>query len=206
VAVSQSGETFDTLDGGPGDQAQGRQVIGAVNTWAAPSARECGSGIYLHAGRRSRSPRPRRSPRHGGFVFALLALHLGRVRDCRAADGGRLVAGLLAALPTRSPRSWPARSDRRHRPPLAACPVFYIGRVRGWPRGPRGRPEAEGGLLRPRRGLPGGRAQARPAGAGQPRHPDRGHRPRRRLWDKNISTIEEIKARGGPVIAVTDER
>ena len=58
--------------------------------------------------------------------------------------------------------------------------MMFIGRVRGYPVAPRGLPEAQGGLLHPRRGLPGLRAQARPAGPDRARAADGRDRPGRR--------------------------
>ena len=122
VAVSQSGETIDTLlavqeirrKGGRGHRAgqRGRQ---------RDRARVRRRHLPARRARRSRSPRPRRSPRCTS-AFALLALQLGRVRDLSIADGKRLVAG-LQRLPeqiaevlepggrrwSRSPGGWPRR-------------------------------------------------------------------------------------------------
>ena len=100
--------------------------------------------------RRSRSPRPRRSPTWSS-AFALLALHLGRVRDLvrrrrQAAHRGPAarcpaqIAGDPRAARTRSPRS--PRELRR-----APSSLFFVGRVPRLPGGPRGRAEAQGDLL-----------------------------------------------------------
>ena len=50
VAVSQSGETIDTLMGVQELKRKGGQVIGAVNVVGSAIGRECGHGIFLHAG------------------------------------------------------------------------------------------------------------------------------------------------------------
>ena len=60
VAVSQSGETSDTLMAVQELKRKGGQVMGAVNVVGSTLSRECGHGMLLHAGPRSRSPRPRR--------------------------------------------------------------------------------------------------------------------------------------------------
>ena len=60
VAVSQSGETLDTLMAVQELRRKGGQVIGAVNVVGSAIGRECGHGVFLHAGPESRSARPRR--------------------------------------------------------------------------------------------------------------------------------------------------
>jgi glucosamine--fructose-6-phosphate aminotransferase (isomerizing) len=62
IAVSQSGETFDTLAAVQEIKRKGGRVLGVVNVVGSTIARECGQGIYLHAGPRSPSSRPRPSP------------------------------------------------------------------------------------------------------------------------------------------------
>ena len=50
IAVSQSGETFDTLAAVQEIKRKGGRVLGIVNVVGSTIARECGQGIYLHAG------------------------------------------------------------------------------------------------------------------------------------------------------------
>ncbi len=65
---------------------------------------------------------------------------------------------------------------------------------------PRGRAEAQGDLLHPRRGLPGGRDEARADRADRRGDAGRGHRARTtRVFEKMLSNIEEVKARSGIV-------
>src|SRR5580698_8451320 len=50
VAVSQSGETFETLMAVQELRRKGGQVIGTVNVVGSAIGRECGTGVFLHAG------------------------------------------------------------------------------------------------------------------------------------------------------------
>ena len=94
VAVSQSGETIDTLAGGAGGTPQGRALRRAWSTSSGSAiARECDGGIYLHAGPEV-AVASTKALTNMFLGFALLALQLGRVRDLSIADGKRLVAGL----------------------------------------------------------------------------------------------------------------
>ena len=95
VAVSQSGETIDTLLAVQEIRRKGGRVIGLVNVVGSAIARECDGGIYLHAGPEVAVASTKALTNM--FVgFALLALQLGRVRDLSIADGKRLISGLLA--------------------------------------------------------------------------------------------------------------
>ena len=97
VAVSQSGETFDTLAAVQEVKRKGGDVIGVVNAPGSTIAGECGSGVYIHAGPEL-SVTSTKSYTSTVVAFALLALHLGRVRDLGPGDGARLIDG-LDALP-----------------------------------------------------------------------------------------------------------
>src|SRR5437763_3164982 len=50
LAISQSGETADTLEWQRAARAAGSRVVGIVNVVGSTIARECAGGIYLHAG------------------------------------------------------------------------------------------------------------------------------------------------------------
>ncbi len=63
VAVSQSGETIDTLAAVQELQRKGGRVIGIINVVGSTIARQVDGGIYLHAGPRCRWRPPSRSPR-----------------------------------------------------------------------------------------------------------------------------------------------
>ena len=165
VAVSQSGETIDTLLAVQEIRRKGGRVIGLVNVVGSAIARECDGGIYLHAGPEVAVASTKALTNM--FVgFALLALQLGRVRDLSIADGKRLIAG-LSALPGQIAEILEREDElaeiggpaRRGRQPVLRRPGARLpGRARG-------RAEVQGDLLPARRGLPDLRAQARPAGA-----------------------------------------
>ncbi|HEY4420912.1 MAG TPA: glutamine--fructose-6-phosphate transaminase (isomerizing), partial [Pseudonocardia sp.] len=94
VAVSQSGETIDTLAAMQELQRKGGRVIGIVNVVGSTIARQVDGGIYLHAGPEM-SVAATKSFTSTVTAFALLALHLGRIRDLSPEQGRRIIAGLL---------------------------------------------------------------------------------------------------------------
>ena len=97
IAVSQSGETFETLAAVQEIKRKGGRVLGIVNVVGSTIGRECGRGIYVHAGPEI-AVVSTKTFTCTVAAFALLAIHLGRIRDLSTADGGRLL-GAVAALP-----------------------------------------------------------------------------------------------------------
>src|SRR3954451_11057791 len=108
VAVSQSGETIDTLLAVQEIRRKGGQVVGLVNVVGSAIARECGRGIYLHAGPEV-AVVSTKTFTCTAVALALLAIHLGRLRDLSVANGARLIAALqvlpdhIAAILEREP-------------------------------------------------------------------------------------------------------
>ena len=163
VAVSQSGETIDTLLAVQEIRRKGGRVIGLVNVVGSAIARECDGGIYLHAGPEV-AVASTKALTNMFLGFALLALQLGRVRDLSIADGRRLIAGLTRlpeqiqqVLDQEDALAELAGAARRRREPVLHRPGARL------PGGPRGRPEVQGDLVPARRGVPDLRAQARSA-------------------------------------------
>ncbi len=109
VAVSQSGETYDVLAAVQELKRKGARVLGLVNVVGSAIARETDGGIYVHAG-----PEvcvvSTKCFTNMVVSFALLALHLGRIRDLSVADGKRIIEGLR-----KLPEAYPA-SELKHGP------------------------------------------------------------------------------------------
>ncbi|MFD0890805.1 SIS domain-containing protein, partial [Streptosporangium algeriense] len=75
VAISQSGETYDTLAAVQELKRKGGRVLGIVNTVGSAIAREVDGGLYLHAGPEV-SVASTKAFTSTAVAFALLALHL----------------------------------------------------------------------------------------------------------------------------------
>ena len=133
VAISQSGETLDTLTAVQELKRKGGAVVGAVNVVGSTVARECGSGVFLHAGPEI-AVASTKALTNMAASFALLGLLIGRVRDMSAAEGARIVAG-MRALPGHI-NDVLAQEDNIATIAgqfAGAEHMFYIGRVRAWP-------------------------------------------------------------------------
>jgi glucosamine--fructose-6-phosphate aminotransferase (isomerizing) len=203
VAVSQSGETSDTLMAVQELKRKGGQVMGAVNVVGSAIGRECGHGIFLHAGPEV-AVASTKALTNMVVNFALLGLLLGRVRDLSAANGGRVVNGLrnLPAQVTAILNAEEEIAAVAHRFAEAEH-MFFIGRVRGWPVAREGAQKLKEISYVHAEAYQAGELKHGPLALIQPDMPSVVIIPSDDLIAKNVSTIEQIKARGGPVIALT---
>ncbi len=203
VAVSQSGETLDTLMAVQELRRKGGQVIGAVNVVGSAIGRECGTGVFLHAGPEI-AVASTKALTNMAASFGMLALLLGRVRDLSAASGQRIVAG-LRALPAQIEQILAGEDEiaeiaRRF---AGAEHMFFIGRVRGWPVAREGAQKLKEVSYVHAEAYQAAELKHGPLALINSSMPSVVVVPSDDLLPKNISTIEQIKARGGPVIAVT---
>src|SRR3989442_14522866 len=98
VAISQSGETADTLEAMRTARATGAtRVLGIVNVVGSTIAREAHGGIYLHAGPEI-GVASTKAFTSQIVAFALLGLYLGRHRGL-APEAGRGARCRLSQLP-----------------------------------------------------------------------------------------------------------
>jgi glutamine---fructose-6-phosphate transaminase (isomerizing) len=205
VAVSQSGETFDTLAAVQEIKRKGGTVIGVVNAPGSTIASECGSGVYIHAGTEV-SVVSTKSFTSTVVAFALLALHLGRVRDLGAGDGARLIEG-LEALPRHITSLLGSEPDvaavaRDLVAPVAS--MFFVGRVGGYAVALEGAQKLKEVSYIHAEAYPAAELKHGPLALISPEVPTVVVLPDDHLLEKNLASVEEIRARRGPVIGVTD--
>ncbi|HET6775360.1 MAG TPA: glutamine--fructose-6-phosphate transaminase (isomerizing) [Acidimicrobiales bacterium] len=205
VAVSQSGETFDTLAAVQEIKRKGGSVIGVVNAPGSTIAGECGSGVYIHAGTEV-SVASTKSFTSTVVTFALLALHLGRVRDLGAGDGARLIAG-LEALPghiTSVLGSEPHVAAVARDLVTPAVSMFFVGRVGGYAVALEGAQKLKEVSYIHAEAYPAAELKHGPLALISPEVPTVVVLPDDHLLEKNLGSVEEIRARRGPVIGITD--
>jgi glucosamine--fructose-6-phosphate aminotransferase (isomerizing) len=203
VAISQSGETLDTLMAVQELKRKGGQVLGAVNVVGSAIARECGRGVFLHAGPEI-AVASTKALTNMAASFALLGLLLGRVRDMGSAEGARIVDG-LRALPDQIDQVL-AQEDNIATIAgqfAGADHMFFIGRVRAWPVAREGAQKLKEISYVHAEAYQASELKHGPLALIDSSMPSVVLVPDDELFAKNISTIEQIKARGGPVIAVT---
>jgi glucosamine--fructose-6-phosphate aminotransferase (isomerizing) len=202
VAVSQSGETADTLAAVEEIARKGGRVLGVVNVPGSSIARAVDGGIYLHAGPEL-SVASTKAFTSMTVAFALLALHLGRLRDLGPADGQRLL-GALAKLPDKAAEALAAHDELKQ---LAAWIAgaqssFFIGRVRGYPVALEGAQKLKEVSYVHAEAYPAAELKHGPLALISPELPTVAIVPDDELLEKNLASLEQIHSRGGEVLAV----
>ena len=203
VAVSQSGETVDTLLAVQEIHRKGGRCIGLVNVVGSAIARECDGGIYLHAGPEVAVASTKAlTTMYVGF--ALLALQLGRVRDLSIADGKRLVAG-LKRLPDDLQEVLALEPDLVEvaKRLAKAESLFFVGRVRGYPVAREGAQKFKEVTYRHAEAYQTSELKHGPLALIDKTVPTVAIVPDDELSDRNVAALHEISARGGPLVVVT---
>ena len=209
VAVSQSGETADTLAAVQEVQRKGGRVLGIINTVGSTIARTCDGGIYIHAGPEV-SVASTKTFTSTLIAFALLGLHLGRIRDLSPADGKRIISA-LQAIPDQ------IRAVLRSAEQIKAVALkyasranmFFIGRASSYPVALEGAQKVKEISYIHAEAYPASELKHGPLALICPETPSVVALPHDDLYEKTLSSLEEIRARRGPVIVVTnpgDER
>jgi glucosamine--fructose-6-phosphate aminotransferase (isomerizing) len=202
VAVSQSGETYDTLAAVQELRRKGGRVLGVVNAVGSAIARECDGGVYLHAGPEV-SVASTKAFTSTAVVLALIALHLGRIHDLSPANGRRIADG-LRALPGQIEEIL-AQEDK-----IAALAkeysrypgMFFIGRVRGFPAAREGAQKLKEISYLHAEGVTGGELKHGPIALLHKDFPVIAICTASSTREKMVSNVHEIVARDTPVLAL----
>jgi glucosamine--fructose-6-phosphate aminotransferase (isomerizing) len=205
VAVSQSGETIDTLLAVQEVRRKGGRCVGLVNVVGSAIARECDGGIYLHAGPEV-AVASTKALTNMFLGFALLALQLGRVRDLSSADGKRLVAG-LEKLPGQIEDILAGEADLVEvaKQLAEARSLFFIGRVRGFPVAREGAQKFKEISYRHAAAYQTSELKHGPLALIDPEVPTVALVPRDELTERNVGALHEIDARKGPLVVITHD-
>ncbi|MFT2016971.1 glutamine--fructose-6-phosphate transaminase (isomerizing) [Streptomyces sp. 796.1] len=202
IAVSQSGETYDTLAAVQELKRKGARVLGVVNVVGSAIARETDGGVYVHAG-----PEvcvvSTKCFTNTAVAFALLALHLGRIRDLSVADGKRIIAG-LRKLPEQIAEVLRGEEEIKKLAGLYADAksMMFIGRVRGYPVAREASLKLKEVSYVHAEAYPASELKHGPLALIEPEVPTVAVLPDDDLLEKNRATLEEIKARSGRILAV----
>jgi glucosamine--fructose-6-phosphate aminotransferase (isomerizing) len=202
IAVSQSGETYDTLAAVQELKRKGARVLGMVNVVGSAIARETDGGVYVHAG-----PEvcvvSTKCFTNTAVAFALLALHLGRIRDLSAADGARIIAG-LRRLPGQIAEILGTEKEieKLAAEYAQARSMMFVGRVRGYPVAREASLKLKEVSYVHAEAYPASELKHGPLALIEPAVPTVAIVPDDELLEKNQATLEEIKARSGRILAV----
>jgi len=203
--ISQSGETIDTLAAMREGQRKGHRVLGIVNAVGSTIARESDGGSYLYSGPEI-GVAATKSFTSQVTLLTLLALLLGRMRHL-SVDYGQRMLQELRDLPAKVEIVLQQSEKIRQiaEKYIDAQGMLFLGRQFNYPTA------LEGALKMKEISYIFASGHA----AAELKHgiialvseetPSVFIMPKDSVFEKNVSTLEEVKARKGPVIAVTTE-
>jgi glutamine---fructose-6-phosphate transaminase (isomerizing) len=205
VGISQSGETADTLAALREAKRRGARTLGLVNVVGSTIAREVDGGIYLHAGPEIGVASTKAFTSQIA-ALALLTLKMGRLRTLSILQG-REVVRALARLPELVERGLAKAPEvERLAERLArAGNVLYLGRGYNFPVALEGALKLKEISYIHAEGYPAAEMKHGPIALIDDLMPVVFIAPRDAVYQKVLSNVEEVKARGGRVIAVVTE-
>ena len=205
LAITQSGETADTLAALRESKRKGHPTLALCNVVGSTIARECDGGVYLHAGPEIGVASTKAFTSQVA-VLTLLALYLGRMRHLSSIQGAKMLAE-LRAMPDAIRQALKCHDDvRRIAERYAAVSnCLYLGRQYLYPVALEGALKLKEISYIHAEGYPAAEMKHGPIALVDEETPSVFLIPRGAVFDKVMSNLEEIKARGGPVIAIANE-
>ena len=206
VGISQSGETADTLAALREAKRRGARTLGLVNVVGSTIAREVDGGIYLHAGPEIGVASTKAFTSQIA-ALALLTLKLGRLRAVSLLQGRELVRE-LTRLPERVRQVLTATApevERLAERLMRATNVLYLGRGYNFPVALEGALKLKEISYIHAEGYPAAEMKHGPIALIDDLMPVVFIAPRDAVYQKVVSNVEEVKARGGKVIAIVTQ-
>ncbi len=208
-AITQSGETADTLAALREIKRKGHPTLAICNVVGSTIANEADGGVYLHAGPEI-GVASTKAFTSQCVVLALLALYFGRLRHMSYEKGLEYIAALerlpdLVAETLEADATIRAIAEKYR----DASTFLYLGRQYNFPVALEGALKLKEISYIHAEGYPAAEMKHGPIALVDPSTPSVFLIPRGGVYDKVILNLEEIKARRGPVIAIAspeDER
>jgi glucosamine--fructose-6-phosphate aminotransferase (isomerizing) len=204
-AISQSGETIDTLAAVRESRRKGHKTLGIVNVVGSTIAREVDGGTYMHAGPEI-GVAATKTFTSQLTILTLLAVLMGRMRHLSATRGAEILRE-LERIPEKIQRILD-RSDALAGIAKKYCEpnsMLFLGRQYNYPVALEGALKLKEISYIHAEGYPAAEMKHGPIALVDPRTPCVFLGPRNPVYDKLMANIEEVKARNGPVIAIATE-
>ena len=205
IAISQSGETADTLAGIREAQLRGAQAIGICNVVGSTIARECGQGVYVHAGPEI-GVASTKAFTSQLVVLALLAVYMGRMRGMPLREGIRYLdaienlhaqAGKTLECDAQVQAIADAYSNSTN--------FLYVGRLYEYPVALEGALKLKEISYIHAEGIPAAEMKHGPIALVDPQMPTVVLAAQVGILSKMMGNVQEIRARGGRIVAVARE-
>ncbi|MEP6620034.1 MAG: glutamine--fructose-6-phosphate transaminase (isomerizing) [bacterium] len=203
VVISQSGETADTLAAMREAKRRGAKTLGLVNQVGSTIAREDDGGVYLHAGPEI-GVASTKAFTSQVIALALLTLKLSRLRNMSVVQG-REITQALAALPAQIQKILDnaAEIEKIAEAFVDAENFLYLGRGYNFPVALEGALKLKEISYIHAEGYPAAEMKHGPIALIDENMPVVFIAPHDAVFDKVVSNVQEVKARGGRVIVIT---
>ncbi len=204
-AITQSGETADTLGALREMKRKGHVTMAICNVVGSSIAQEADGGIYLHAGPEI-GVASTKAYTSQCMALVMLALYLGRLKHL-SYNRGRKMINYINEIPDKVEQ---ALKENEHIAAIAKkyqhCNNFlYLGRHYNFPTALEGALKLKEISYIHAEGYPAAEMKHGPIALVDEQTPSVFVMPQGFIYEKVMSNLEEIKARGGPVIAIAAE-
>jgi len=203
VAISQSGETIDTLFAAKAAKAAGAQVLAICNVVDSAIPRLADGALYTHAGPEIGVASTKCFTAQMAALL-LLAVYLGRRRDALAADPARDLLQALWETPSHM-RDVLGDADYVHviaKKLVHAKDVLFLGRGLGFPISLEGALKLKEISYAHAEGYAAGEMKHGPIALIDENLPVVVIAPRDAHYEKTLANVQEVRAREGQVIAI----
>lgn len=206
IAVSQSGETADTLAAVEIARREGAFVYGICNVIGSSIARATASGTYIHVGPEI-GVASTKAFTGQVTVMAMLALVIGKLRGTIEEEKYHKVAQALLDLPDTLRKALDCSKNLENFAKIFtyAHNFIYLGRGYNYPTALEGALKLKEISYIHAEGLPAAEMKHGPIALIDAEMPTVVIATLDRTYEKTVSNIEEIKARGGKIIAVISQ-
>lgn len=203
IAISQSGETADTRAAIREAKNKGALTLGIVNVVGSTIARETDSGIYNHAGPEV-GVASTKAFTSQLTILALLTVYLGRQRNMSMTMGKRIL-GELRMIPGKIDEILAQQQTIKKiaKKYTNTHSMFYLGRKYNYPIALEGSLKIKEIAYVHAEGYASGEMKHGPIALIDKNFPTLLIAPRDSVYEKTLSALAEIRARGGKVITVT---
>ena len=204
-AITQSGETADTLAAMRESQRKGHPTLAICNVVGSTIAREADGGIYLHAGPEV-GVASTKAFTSQVTVLSLLALYMGRLRHLSYPAGQRIIQH-LREMPDMVRKTLECNEAVKTiaQKYCSADNFLYLGRGYNFPVALEGALKLKEISYIHAEGYPAAEMKHGPIALVDEHTPSVFVIPHGQMYPKVMSNLEEVKARKGPVIAIACE-
>lgn len=202
--ISQSGETIDTLEALRESRRKGFRTLAITNSVGSTISRESDGGLYQYAGKEV-GVASTKAFTSQIVICLLIALYIGRMRDLSFSDG-RHIVDAIKALPSvvREVLKLAPQIEKIAKKYAKFSDFLFVGRLSEFPVALEGALKLKEISYIHAEGYPAAEMKHGPIAIVSPECPSVVFATSDEILSKVVSNAQEIKARKGPIIAITD--